>query len=244
MKLARFSGMGFLLLLGLANPVQADEAYFMLVFASQRPVNLPRHTHTFATFVKATWNGPQCASPQFQAWTISWMPQTLLIELYRLRSECGINLDLHSTLRWAREDDQRISLWGPYQIQKELFDRALGQIVHLQSGTVTYKAVVTGFPPDRVSNCSHAVGDLVPDSRTHLGVRSWGDSASYFVTLSLAPWIIDSRRTHDWILPRLGLADCPLIRRGLNRIPTRNPILRSWQRVAHPILIRNRDQLP
>jgi hypothetical protein len=243
MKLARFWGLG-LLLLALANPVQADEAYFMLVFGSQRPVNLPRHTHTFATFVKATWTGPGCSPPQIQAWTISWLPCTLNIEWYRLRPECGINLDLQSTLRWARADDQRISLWGPYQIQKELFDRALSQVAHLQNGTAAYKAVDTGYPADQVSNCTHAVGDLVPDSRIYLGVRSWGDSASYFVTLSLAPWIIDSCRIHDWILPQLGLGDCPLVRRGLERIPTRNPLLRSWQRLAHPILIRNRDQLP
>jgi hypothetical protein len=243
MKLARFSGLG-LLLLALAKPAQADEAYFMLVFGSQRPVNLPRHTHTFATFVKATWTGPGCTTPQIQAWTISWLPCTLAIEPYRLCPESGMNLDLHSTLRWARADGQRISLWGPYQIQKELFDHALGQIAHLQSGAVSYKAVDTGYPADRVSNCSHAVGALVPDSRIHLGIGSWGDSASYFVTLALAPWIIDSRRTHDWILPRLGLCDCPLVRRGLECIPTRNPLVRTWQMVAHPILLRNRDQLP
>jgi len=244
MKSARLSGMVFLLLLALSHPAQADEAHFMLVFGSQRPVNLPRHTHTFATFVRATWDGAGCSAPQIQAWTISWLPRTLCIEVYRLRAECGINLDLHSTLGWARGDGQRLSLWGPYQIQKELFDRALCQIARLQNGAVAYKAVDTGYPPARVSNCSHAVGDLAPDSRTRLGIRSWGDSASYFVTLSLAPWIIDSRRTHDWLLPRLGLADCPVVRRGLARIPTRNPVLRAWQRVAHPVLIRNRDQLP
>jgi hypothetical protein len=240
MKLARFPGMVLFLVLALAGSARADEAYFMLVFASQRPVNFPAHAHTFATFVKATWPAPGCAAPQLQAWTISWMPRTLAIEVGRLSPEGGVNLDLHSSLRWALGDGQRISVWGPYQVRQELFDRALGRVGRLQSGAFCYKAVTTGYAREEVTNCVHAVGDLALDNpRLHLDIRSWGDSAGYFVTLSFVPWIIQPRQTHDWILPRLGLCNYPLVRRDLERNPTRNLILRPLQSLAHLSLKRS-----
>ncbi len=230
----RYSWLAALLLFPLANTAAAGEAYYLLVFGSQLPgLNRPAHTHSFATFVRATGLGEGCAAPQIQAWTISWLPRTLDIEVYRLRPECGVNLDLHGTLRWAFDDGQRVSMWGPYQIQKDLFDRALAQVAFLQSGAVCYKAVDTGYSTERVCNCIHAIADVALDSpRLHVGVPGWGESASYFVTLDLAPWIIQPRQTHDWLLPRLCLTNYPLVRRDLEHNPTRGPVLRTLQTAA------------
>jgi hypothetical protein len=222
----------FLLLAGAAS-ASAGECYYLIVFGSQRPGNNPNHTHTFATFVRATGDGPCTENYRTQAWTISWMPQALELQLLRLLPECGINLDLHPTLRWAWDDGQRVSMWGPYQIRRELFDQALAKLVRLRSGAVRYKTVDTGFSNDRVSNCIHAVSSLAAaEPRLHIGVPTYGESASYFVALKLSPWIVDRHRTHDWLLGRLGLTGCPLIRRDLDRNPTERPVLRTLQTVS------------
>src|SRR5260370_120490 len=129
-------------MVGLVAPAaRGGESYFMIVFGSQLPkVNLPAHTHNFAIFIKATGEGDCWDQYALQGWTISWVPETLKIEVLRLFPDCGVNLGLHESLKWANGDGQRISMWGPYQIQKELFDRALGRVAHLQSGSVSYKA--------------------------------------------------------------------------------------------------------
>jgi hypothetical protein len=218
-----------------AGTAAATECYFLMVFGSQRPAaNLPPHTHSFATFIKAVGEGPNPERYALQTWTISWMPASLKIEFFRLTSDCGINLSLEGTLRWAAEDGQRTSMWGPYQVDKELFDRALGQIAHLQSGTVAYKLVDAARHTDRVSNCIHAVSNLSTDnSRMRCGPPGWGESASYLIVLHFMPWIIDCRQTHAWILQRMGLECYPLVHRDLSCNPTKNPALRLLQSGAH-----------
>lgn len=219
-----------LLGLSLAAPARAAQYYYVAVFGSQWPANLPSHTHSFATFIRATGEGCCAENYQTQAWTISWLSRSQLVEIFRFSPEWGTNLDLHPTLRWALADGQRVSMWGPYQIKKELFDEALRKVAYLRSGAVRYKAVDTGFSSRRVCNCIHAVSGLAGNkSRLHIGVPTFGESASYFITLKLSTWIIDVHRTHDWLIGRLGLCGYPLIRRDLSRNPTENPVLRTLQ---------------
>jgi hypothetical protein len=239
MKATTFGPLLALLLpLVVATAARADDTYFVIVFGSQRPLNPPKYTHSFATFVRVSC--PKGGTPQQQRvqwWTVSWLPRSLDVEVLRLRPECGVNLDLHSTLRWALADRQRVSMWGPYQIRKELFDRAMRQIVLLRSGAVSYKALDAGFPADRVSNCIHALSDLIVEERRfRMTTTGWGESASYFVTLSYQPWLVDPCRTHDWVAGQLGLGRYPLIRRGLDRNPAWNPVVRAAQSVAHQSL--------
>jgi hypothetical protein len=225
-----------------AKPAQAMDSYYMAIFASQRePFALPELVHTFATFAHVTDQGPP-GVPGFrvEAFTISWMPQTLAIRLARSAPECGVNLDLPATLAWARQHDLCVSMWGPYQIDRCLYQRALAQKAHLDSGAVRYKAIDTGFPANEVSNCIDAVGDLALDgSRLQLANPAWGNAASYSVALSLYPEIINPGQTHDWLLGPLGLTCQPLIRRTLDSSPTRRPLLRVAQAVAHWEITRN-----
>jgi hypothetical protein len=219
-----------LLALGTAG---ASEFHYVMVFGSERSGFQPAHTHSFATFIRVTGNGPYPNPATLQAWTISWLPRSLDIEFYRLLPEPGTNLDLCTTLRWALGDGQRVSVWGPYQIRKELFDEALRQVDHLRFGAVRYKAVDTGYPTDRVSNCIHAVSDVALNApRLRIGTPGWGESASYFIVRNFQPWLLDPVHTHDWILTRLGLTNYPLFRRGLDQNPARSVVLRTLQRTA------------
>jgi hypothetical protein len=147
------------------------EAYYMLVFDADG--GAARSAHTFATFVKATGKGSKEEDDQLEAHTISWMPTSLEIAVLRRTPEPGVNLDLSATLGWARSVRARVSMWGPYRIEKELYQRALIQEERLRSGRVLYKAIDRNYRP-QASNCIHAVSDIDTDNGLfHVG-REWG----------------------------------------------------------------------
>src|SRR3954469_18571217 len=188
-----------LLLMLLGNTARAEELYFVAVFGAQKAPHRPKYTHSFAAFVKVTGEGDNIHSHAIEAFTISWLPKSLDIELGRPLPEPGVNLDLHTTLRFVLESDEKISLWGPFQIKKELFDKALAKIAELQGGTVTYKAVDSGFPSKKVSNCIHALLDLTRDcSRVRVASPLPGNPASYVITKRFEPWFIDGDKVHSW----------------------------------------------
>jgi hypothetical protein len=199
----------------LAETATGEEFYYVLVFGSQQIPARAQFAHTFAVFAKATGQGPCSENYGLEAYSISWMPQTLEIRTVALLPECGQNVELHYTIRWALSTGQRISVWGPYQIDKELYDRAIEQIRLLQGGEVLYKAIDFGYRSDHVSNCIHALSTIAEGYRLHVVSASFGETAGYYVTRRFEPWIIDPCRTHDWLVPRLGLAGYPIIHRPL-----------------------------
>jgi hypothetical protein len=219
-----------LLALTTAGPAHAGDCHFMMVFASQRPNNRPQYAHSFAAFVKARCDGGCIDLTCVEAFSISWLPEGLDVDVYRLMPECGVNVELHATIRHALGQGCRISVWGPYQIKPELYHQALTQKARLESGAVRYKAIDTGYPTERVSNCIHALSDLAVNApRLRVFTPAWGETASYLITRVLSPWIIDPCRTHDCLLDHLGLTCYPLVRRDLETSPTRGPVRRAFQ---------------
>ena len=195
---------------------RACDSYYVLIFGSQRTPNRAKYTHTFATFVKVTDEGPGRCS--FEAHTISWLPQTLDVRIYALLPECGANFELHDTLRFVLSEEERVSVWGPYQAEKELYDRAIEQIAWLEEGKVHYKAVDSGYPTWLASNCIHAVADINREAlRLRVFSPGFGEVASYAVARRLTKWLIDPNTTHDWVLDMLDLRCYPLIRRDWER---------------------------
>src|SRR5215203_773183 len=124
-----------LLSLALTPSARAGEEYYLLMFGSQRVPANPNYSHTFATFVKATWvgDGPCPENPTLEAHTISWLPANLKIRTLALLPECGHNFDLHQSLDFALSTDQRVSMWGAYRIQPELYQLALQRKAELES---------------------------------------------------------------------------------------------------------------
>jgi hypothetical protein len=190
-----------------------------MVFSAQRVPNCPRYSHSFATFIKASGEETCLADYRLEALTISWLPESLDVQLFRLRPERGENFDLPTTLEWAYTKGTRVSLWGPYQIQQELYERALEHVARLESRPVRYKAIDSAYRTSRVSNCVHAIGDLAGNHRLRVVSPWFGEVASHYVTHCLEPWVIDPACTHDWVAVRLGLADYPLIRRSWQDAP-------------------------
>jgi hypothetical protein len=201
-----------LLVLSAAPAARSEEFYYLMVFGSQQAPLSVKYSHTFAVFVKATGQGPWASAYTLEAHTISWLPANLDLRPAALFPECGRNFDVYTSLRVVLATGQHVSLWGPYQIRRELYEGALGQIAYLESGQIGYKVIDTGYPADRASNCIHAVSDLAGVPWVRVFSPWFGQVAAGFVTRLLSPWIIDAGRRHDWVASRLGLDAYPLLR--------------------------------
>lgn len=241
----RFGWAVVLLLVLMPPPAAAAEAYFLLVFAAEdRATHKTDKAHSFATFVRAVSAGPTWDGCRIEAFTISWLPETLEVRVRCLRPEPGINLDLHTSLAWAFERGLQVSLWGPYQVERCLYEEAFIRKTELESGRVRYKAIDSIFPAKRVTNCIHAISDLgLHPPRLRLGTPCWGASASYFLVLALQPWIVDGGQTHDWLVERLGLSPLPIERRRLeDGNPNPKPVMRALQDAIHKSYIARRQK--
>jgi hypothetical protein len=186
------------------NAARAADSYFMIIFGQQGGANQVDLSHTFATFVKSTGEGPNQAKYSIEVHTISWMPRSLDVKLLK-RPEGGVNLDLKESLRVAKSVRAEVTMWGSFHIKKELYDRALQQITRLNAGDIGYKALDNRFRPNSATNCIHAVSDIDIDE-VQLGTgTAYGNEASLMVLTHLSRWIIDYDETNDWIAQRLEL---------------------------------------
>lgn len=197
-----------------AQAAQGGEDYFLLMFGSQQVPANPKYSHTWATFVRVTWegNGPCPVNAKLEAHNISWLPANMNIRVNALFPECGHNFDLVQTLDYANGTCQRVSLWGPYRICPQLFYRALNRKAELESGRVQYKANDFGYRSDRVTNCIHAVSTVVEGPRVRVASPGWGESASYAVLKEMEPSIV-SKQPETWVGSSLGLDQYPIIYR-------------------------------
>lgn len=204
---------GVAALFAAASPCQAQERFYVMVFGSQRTPPNPAYSHSFAVFVKET-----ClvgGQRHLEHITISWLPSTMVVRLNALCPESGTNFDIHTTFQWAYNSCQRVSMWGPYETCPEFWCQAVKQYNVLNSGKVRYKAVDTGYPTSRVSNCIHALGSVAGGYRVRVFSPGWGETASYAITLRYSKWFVNPDQKHLWLLPPLGLGKYPLIHRDL-----------------------------
>jgi hypothetical protein len=196
---------------------RADESYYLIVYGAQRTPNVPKFAHTSATFVKATGEGDDKTKYKIEEHTISWIAKTKDIVVARARPEPGVNLSLKDSLELAAALEERVSMWGPFEIKKDLYDRALKQIDRLESGKVAYKALDIRFRPETASNCIHAVSDVDADNGLLDTGTACGDEASRMVADHLARWMIKPEKTHEWVSKQLGLGDAVTRRSGDNK---------------------------
>jgi len=191
----------------------AQDSYYLIVFSNQTADDDPRFSHTFATFVKRSGVSPASSGQDLEVHTLSWMPASQNISVVRLRPERGVLYDLEASLAWAYSVNARVSMWGPYQVQKELYDRAIEQEARLSAGGVLFKCIDGQFRSEVALNCIHAVSDIDTDHGfLHVGAAR-GDTASYLVARHLERWIINPERKHAWLNELLGLDRYPIVQR-------------------------------
>jgi len=195
------------------NDTVPGERYYVLLFGSERAVRVPRYTHTWATVVK-TVEVQSCAPEVAEVHTISWMPASLEIHPWRFTPEPGRNLELHETARMALGNREHIAMWGPYEIQPQLYRRFLLQKAFVESGRVGYQCIDTvGVGSDGSGcDCIHAITDMDPEfDRGYYPLSRFGEAGSQFIVRQLFERdLLVTEQTHSWLEGPLGLCQHPI----------------------------------
>lgn len=201
-----------------ASDNKKQETYYLVLFGFQDTINRVEHSHTFATFVKSSPDSQGKDSLDVQ--TISWLPKTFAgsVPIWFSRPETGTNYSLEETLGFTVRYQFKIAMWGPYEISKDLFERALEKIRILKTGQILYHAPDSAKSharaynanPNGAENCMHAVSDVVRFHRTGL---DWGIPASrHIFEEDYKPLLVRPDKTEDWLIPKLQLDRYPIRR--------------------------------
>src|SRR5437764_4096924 len=161
-----------------AGETRGEEFYYVMIFGSQSSPKLLQYTHTWATFIRAVGEGPDANTFALYQHTISWLPQSLDVRTWSLLPEPGVNLDLYQTLDAVSRDRENITMWGPFRILPQVYERSLGVKAILDSGRAEYRAIST--PRNLlISDCIHAVAAVDPVfGRDHYPLIRVGEPAS------------------------------------------------------------------
>lgn len=197
-----------------ANPVQAGVRYYILIFGAQTHPKIPRFTHTFCTIVRVDDAPPGCLPLQIEAYTISWLPQTMIIKPYRLRAEAGHNFTLAETLRWSAQHHMQISQWGPYLIEEDFYWKVHREYERFERGEYLYRAIDPPRRGDVKADCIHAVTDVDQwDPRSTYPVIGSGDvvTRKFVRILDERGRLFEPPEEVSWLNSALGL-DCYPVR--------------------------------
>ena len=89
--------------------------------------------------MKATGQGRYAETYSLESHTISWLPASLKIRPLFLRPEPAVDLGLHETIAYVRDNGERVSMWGPYECRSSFFHRFVIQKEFLDSGRIGYQ---------------------------------------------------------------------------------------------------------
>lgn len=183
----------------------AADSYYMVIYSAEKP-NTPTMSHCFATFARIGRAAGASGPPRVDLHHINWFSvrghrcgSTFgLVECdgRPTRPEPGENRTTRDALELVLQGGRRVTRWGPYEIDRGLYERALRHIDLLEGRVpgrkALYKAIDLGYrhrPDTVVLNCIHAVSDIV---REPAPLRTWttyGDEAARKVVQHLRPWI-------------------------------------------------------
>ena len=210
---------------------QANERYYVITFCWEGNPPNPKLSHSFAWFVKTIGSGQD----ELEQLSISWLPATLNIKLIK-RPEPGVNLGLRETFEFCKARGGEVLGLGPYEIRKDLYDRAKEQMQRLESGQVAYKAVDLRMKwRPGAANCYYAVTDAAPRELVHLG-KAWGHATSVPMLEHYGPWLVNPSQTHDEIIDRIGLRARNVKFRRLQDVAPNSLLLQ--QTIAAPPVVR------
>ena len=210
-----------------SGPARGAERYYTMIFGSQSSPKLLRYTHTWATFIRVVGEGDDPNGYQVYQHTISWLPASLEVRTLALLPETGVNLDLYATLDAVYGNDESVTMWGPFEMLPEVYERSLRVKAILDSGAAQYRAIST--PRNLlISDCIHAVAAIDPVfGRGHYPLIRIGKPASrYIARQGMTRSVFDQYQTEaSWLIPRLGLDHYPIEVIPTQRIPRRNCFL-------------------
>jgi hypothetical protein len=147
------------------------------------------------------------------------MPATLDIRPWSFHVEPGANLPLHFTIEEMLQNEEHVSVWGPYQVGPGLAYRFQVQKGFMESGQVGYQCIDSIGEAARTGagcDCIHAITDMDPlFDRNRYPLSYFGDAASLNIVRQLhtRPIIICPEADHGGLLSLLGLDRYPIERR-------------------------------
>jgi hypothetical protein len=191
---------------------RADEHYYLMIFGSQSAPKRLRDTHTWATFIRAVGEETDANNYTLYHHTISWLPQTLEVNVWTPFPEPGINLDLYQTLDAVYGNNEQVTMWGPFVIHPIVYNRSLGVKQILDSGAAEYRAISTARNM-LISDCIHAVAAIDPVfGRQHYPLIRIGKPASRYIARQFMMRSLFDQWQYDnsWLVPRLGLDRYPI----------------------------------
>jgi len=201
---------------GNASPPQAigQCRHYMILFGGQAIPFRPRTAHTWAIFAKASRQTD--GSLHVEWFTISWLPAEGPVRPLRLWPQRGKNYTLEETMQRAAEQNDRISMWGPYEISALRYELAREWFFQLNSGQVRYRVLDTLWFNPRIAHCVHAVtyADPILYRRIQPVVRVGEPGTSRLARMYVnAGAFLQPEITHDWLIPVIGLDRYPFVRR-------------------------------
>lgn len=190
--------------------VARETAYYVTLFSSQRPFNWPCYAHSFASFTRVRPRPARPGAYQTDTFTISWLPKTLCVCFWASPGE-GQNRTLPETFEWALNLQARISAWGPYRIDSQLYEKAQDRYCQLEKGKLEYVCLDNYYRPHRATNCIHALSDLGLSPHLLRTGFSCGESATRKIIRHYSPWILEPVRQRAWLTGLLGLERYPIV---------------------------------
>jgi hypothetical protein len=213
----------------------AGESYYVVVYGAEDGTANPLKTHCFATFIKLT------NSATIELRHINWftrlghesgVPHGLLNDGQLERPEPGENRDTAAAFEMAARHQLSVFKFGPYEIERALFEHAVRQIELLEGrvggSRILYKQLDFGLREgSRVvaANCIHAVSDVVREPTPLSTGLAAGREAALLNVHHFKRWIKDPSKTHPEVwdrvwrvlwrsrpAPEVKLVDCTLDR--------------------------------
>lgn len=188
--------------------------HYFILFGGQAIPFRPRTAHTWAIFAKASRLADGALAVEW--FTISWLPAHGPVRPLRVWPEPGRNYTLEETMQRAAEQNDRVSMWGPFEISAWRYELARRWFFELNSGRVKYRVLDTLWFNPRIAHCVHAVtyADPVLYKRIQPVVRVGEPGTSRLAMMYVrAGAFIRPELTHDWLIPVLGLDRYPFVRR-------------------------------
>jgi hypothetical protein len=200
-----------LVLLAPAMPSRAGTFYYSMIFGSDSSPKRLRYSHTWAVFIKATGEGTDPNGYAIEYRTISWMPQRGDVRVFNPVPEPGVNLDLYQTLATEYSHGDTVTMWGPFIMREEMYERAGRVASFLGSGEARYRAI--SGRDLRTGDCIHAVAAVDPVfGRGHYPLIRIGKPASRYIARQVMTRSVFDQPRYDnsWLIPRLGLDRYPI----------------------------------
>jgi hypothetical protein len=203
------------------SSARADD-YYLTIFAAESVPYRPVKTHTFVAATRIPSDGTAVEN-----YEIGWLAATTHVRGFALRPEAGHNFSVLETIAICRRENMRVSVWGPYRIQPELFCRLRDLAILLDSGTIKYKGTDSFYKSTVAMNCYHAIWSVTNPPRKYAGPFTAGDTTGGKTVHLFRQWIICPEQTHDEILKVIGVDQECLVRRTYDYWPTRFDAMRS-----------------